>query len=112
MSINGVEGRFVVDSGASYTTVSESAARRFKLKPSRSRVEVHTANGTIQVPVAYGNVQVGPSNKLNGAVVLLMPDNKDRDADGLLGNDFLWRFEPQIDHQNHRLILRGYRGEK
>lgn len=111
MSINGVEGRFVVDSGASLISVTASAARRFKLTPTRSRVEAHTANGTIQVPVACGNVQVGQF-KLNGAPVLLMPDNEDLDADGLLGNDFLWRFEPEIDTRGHRLILRGYRGEK
>ena len=110
-TINGVEGRFVLDSGASQVTVTESAARRFKLKPTRSRVTAHTANQTIQVPVAYGNVQIG-GFKLDGATVLVMPDNKDTGTDGLMGNGFLWRFDPQLDGARDRLVLRGYRVEK
>jgi clan AA aspartic protease (TIGR02281 family) len=110
-SINGVEGRFVLDTGASYMSVYESAAKRFSLTPTARRAEVHTANGTIQLPVAYGNVQVG-QQKLSSAAVFLLPDNKDRQADGLLGNDFLLRFDPDFDFRGHRLILRGYRGEE
>ena len=110
-SINGIEGRFVLDTGASYTSVYQSAAKRFSLSPSTRQAEVHTANGTIQVPVTYGNLQVG-QQKLNGAAVLLMPDSNDRAIDGLLGNDFLWRFDPEIDTRGNRLILRGFRGEK
>jgi len=60
--------------------------------------------------VTYANLQVG-QQKLTGARVFLVPDNKDRQTDGLLGNDFLWRFDPEIDTRGHRLILRGYRGE-
>ena len=111
VSINGVEGRFVLDTGASRISVYQAAAKRFRLTPTTRRVEVNTANGTIQVPVAYGNEQVG-QQQLNSAVVWLIPDSKDRETDGLLGNDFLWKFDPEIDTQGHRLILRGYRGEK
>jgi predicted aspartyl protease len=71
-------------------------------------MESSTANGIIQAPVAYARVEVG-RQKLERAVVALLPDRKTKDVtDGLLGMNFLKNFDPQILPGQHRLILRGY----
>jgi tetratricopeptide (TPR) repeat protein len=106
--INGVAGRFVLDTGASYTAVFREVAERYKLSATSRLMESSTANGVIQTPVAYARVEVG-RQKLERAVVLLLPDRKGNDGtDGLLSMDFLEKFDWQIPQGQYRLIFRGY----
>ena len=45
--------------------------------------------------------------------MLLLPSRKENDGtDGLLGMDFLEKFDWQIPQGQHRLILRGYSNKK
>ena len=107
VSINGIEGRFLLDTGSSYTSVNHDSSARFKLRPTRRVAEVKIANNsTIQVPVAYASVQMG-RNTQHSATVLLLPPGEKNEFDGLLGGDFLRAFNGTIDVEHGRLILRG-----
>lgn len=111
VSINGVEGRFLLDTGASYTCVNRDAMRRFDLRATRRVAEVRIAsNETIQAPVAYAPVRVG-ENTQQRATILILPKGRQDGLDGLLGSDFLKAFNGKIDVQNRRLILNGERRE-
>lgn len=51
-SVNGEEARFLVDSGASITTVSPQIATAAKVETGMRIARVETANGEVQMPVA------------------------------------------------------------
>ena len=106
--INGVEGRFLLDTGASYVCVYSNAASHFKLIAADRMVETKTANGIIQVRVAYGQLQLG-KQKLSDAVVCFLPEIKDDGNAGLFGVQFLQKFGAQIDVAHQRLVLNSDR---
>ena len=51
-SVNGQEARFLVDSGASITTISPDVAEAAKIETGMRVASVETANGEVQMPVA------------------------------------------------------------
>lgn len=51
-SVNGQEARFLVDSGASITTISPDVAEAAKVETGMRVASVETANGEVQMPVA------------------------------------------------------------
>ena len=51
-SVNGEEARFLVDSGASITTVSPELATAAKVETGMRIASVETANGEVQMPIA------------------------------------------------------------
>ena len=91
--VNGSEMRFLVDSGASTTTISEAAARSASVEP-RDSDFISTANGTAQVSRGYADrLQVGSIERLD--FPLLINPNDDTNV---LGMNFLsaltsWRVE-------------------
>lgn len=92
--VNGHNVRFLVDSGATVTTVSKSAAEAAGVELSRRRSVVQTANGATQVTQgSAARVRVGPIERTDFPV-----DVSDRDDMNLLGMNFLrslksWRVE-------------------
>jgi aspartyl protease family protein len=92
--VNGESVDFMVDSGASITTLSSGAARRAGVEPSsRFRSLVQTANGTIASARGRANLKVGTIERDDFAVHI-----SDRDDTSLLGMNFLsslssWRVE-------------------
>ena len=62
--VNGVPAEFLVDTGATLTAISSDTARKAGIKPRSDRfpIQMGTANGTVQVPLAtidelrFGNV--------------------------------------------------------
>jgi aspartyl protease family protein len=92
--INGKDVRFLIDSGATVTTVSKRTAEAAGLALSSRRAVVQTANGAAQVTQGSANrLDVGPIERTDFPV-----DVSDQDDLNLLGMNFLrslksWRVE-------------------
>jgi clan AA aspartic protease (TIGR02281 family) len=104
VEVNGVEGVFIVDTGASFMTLSQRFARQAKPQMlTTGSVRLQTANGTFSATLATLN-----SVKLAGlsasAVPAIVASNSLGDnIDGLLGMSFLSRFTIMI--RNHEMQL-------
>jgi len=99
--------KFIVDTGASYTTISQATARGLEIDLERSRPMIlfQTANGVIQAPlVSVRSIEVGGLGlkELPVAVHDVFPDP---DIAGLLGLNFLSQFRLDIDSKNGVLYL-------
>ncbi|MBI2540566.1 MAG: TIGR02281 family clan AA aspartic protease, partial [Deltaproteobacteria bacterium] len=99
--------RFVVDTGASYTMISQATAKELEidLEKKHPSIPFQTANGTIQAPlVSLSSIDVGglEVKDLTAAVHDVFPDPS---ISGLLGLNFLSNFRMEIDTQNGVLHL-------
>ena len=99
-----VQTNMILDTGASFTVVSQQLAGRLGLKPTR-RVSLVTANGTVGAPLApLGSLKVGEAEATNLTVVI--QDFSPTPAlGGLLGLDFLSRYHTSIDSRRQVLVL-------
>jgi aspartyl protease family protein len=92
--VNGTNVRFLVDSGASTTTLSAETAAAARVQPSGERRIVNTANGRIVVARATAaRLTIGTIERSGFAV-----DVTSRDSTDILGMNFLssldgWRVE-------------------
>ena len=92
--VNGRDVRFMVDSGASITTMSAAAAAAAGVQRTNRTMTISTANGTVEMTRAYaGRFQLGPIVRTEFAVNI-----NDRDDLNVLGMNFLsslsgWRVE-------------------
>ena len=99
--VNGRSARFLVDSGATITTVSRSLAERAGVPLTGQRIAVSTANGIAPVRLAsLDRLEVGPILRNDFPINV-----SDRDDVNVLGMNFLsslrgWRVE------GHDLVLR------
>jgi aspartyl protease family protein len=99
--VNGRSARFLVDSGATTTTVSRSLAERAGVPLTGQRIAVSTANGIAPVRLAsLDRLEVGPILRNDFPINV-----SDRDDVNVLGMNFLsslqgWRVE------GHDLVLR------
>ena len=99
--------KFVVDTGASYTMISQATAKELEidLEKKLPTIPFQTANGVIQAPlVTLSSVDVGglQIKDLTAAVHDVFPDPA---VSGLLGLNFLSNFRMDIDTQNGVLHL-------
>jgi clan AA aspartic protease (TIGR02281 family) len=97
----------VVDTGASYTTISRAIAQslRIDLEKTHPMVSLQTANGVIEAPlVAIDSIEVGglQVKNLTAAVYDVFADPK---VSGLLGLNYLTHFRMDIDTQASILVL-------
>jgi len=101
-SVNGQGMRFLVDSGASVTTISSAAAERSALATGLQMAMVETANGTVRMQRGRADLfRVGDIERADFAV-----DINPNDSTNVLGMNFLsslsgWRVEGRY------LVLRG-----
>ncbi len=103
-SINGVPVRFLVDTGASLVTVSESFARRAGLQGG-TPIVFQTANGALSGRVVGGaHVEAGGLALGNVRVGVGLAGTPDDVA--LLGQSFLSRFDLMVDRAGLRLRSR------
>jgi clan AA aspartic protease (TIGR02281 family) len=99
--------KFVVDTGASYTTISQATARelRIDLENTAAVIALQTANGVIEAPlVSVGSLELGGLGLKNLKVAVhdVFPDPT---IAGLLGLNFLSQFHVGIDSKNSVLYL-------
>ncbi len=102
-----VDGRFMLDTGASFVTFSEELAGRLNLNASDAeQITVMLADGSSRkvTPIILDSVEVG-GTRLEGVAGAVTPTPPGPDVDGLLGMSFLGQFAVKIDPQNNRLTL-------
>ncbi len=101
-----ITARMLLDTGASSLALTRALANRLALDLSKSKtVMVATAGGaTTATRVMLDSVALGGARleKVRAAVVEAMWL---ADAEGLLGNSFLSRFEVTVDTANSRVVL-------
>ena len=92
--VNGEHGRFLVDSGASVTTISREMAQRARVPDTGQHIVVNTANGPAPATEAYADrLDVQSITRTDFPVQI-----NDRDQTNVLGMNFLsslrgWRVE-------------------
>jgi clan AA aspartic protease (TIGR02281 family) len=99
--------KFVVDTGASYTTISQATAKQLELNLDNASgvIALQTANGVIEAPlVNVGSLDLGGLGlkDLKVAVHDVFPDPG---IAGLLGLNFLSQFRVEIDNKNGVIYL-------
>ena len=98
--VNGVSGKFVLDTGASYVSVNEGFAERAGLQAvGGSTVLLRTANGLTVGRVAVADTISVQDAKANRVTVVTLTGSRDQlgtEIDGLLGLSFLARFEMHV----------------
>ncbi len=92
-SVNGTEGTFAVDTGASYVAVSPEFASRAGLSASGVR-RMMTANGEADAKPAIAAIKLGKLQASDVPIVVL--EKSLGKTDGLLGRSFLSRFEMNV----------------
>ena len=92
-----LEENFIIDTGASYTAISESLARKLGYAYERGeRVNVTTANGRMQVRrIRLGSVSL-QGYAVHNLPVIVLPDTTGRSLN-LLGLNFLNNFRYSVD---------------
>jgi clan AA aspartic protease (TIGR02281 family) len=102
-----VDGRFLVDTGASSMQISRAMARRLGIKLSRAEAAQVVLAGGYRVAayrVRLREVRVGGARVSNVEAIVLKDDNLGM-TDGLIGMSFLDNFDFQINPQKPELVL-------
>jgi aspartyl protease family protein len=88
-AVNGVPLRFMIDTGATYVSVSGKFAAKAGL-PEGVKGYFSTANGTVEGRIVKGQAVEAEGFKVSGLSVAVTPLGSKQ---GLLGQNFLKRFE-------------------
>jgi aspartyl protease family protein len=113
VSVNGVSGRFVLDTGATFVSLKRSFAQRARVEVDEaSSVRLNTANGVVEA--RRGHAKSVSLKKLAAQNVAVVVQTDDRATygdkiDGLLGMSFLSRFDMTVDAKAVRLKPRSRR---
>ncbi len=107
VSINGVEGEFVFDTGASITSVSLDFANKsgLKLNP-KMKVKIQTANGSSYAFNSHSRkIQVENVDMGSGQIIVLQNRGSLGKYDGLLGMNIISRFD--IEKTTNEWVLKS-----
>ena len=102
------QAKLIVDTGATYTTISEDLAFDAGINPDSSYrpMTLHTAGGDIKADVGFAkNIRVGRAGRDDVLVVIHTIPNLPEDIDGLLGLSFFDQFMVHLDQSRKQLHL-------
>ncbi len=99
-AVNGVSGTFIVDSDATYVTLTAAFSERAKIKSDAAvRFPIKTVGGTVQGILGTASAVAVKEAEARGVTVAIIQDARDpfgARIDGLLGMSFLARFNTRI----------------
>ncbi len=114
--INGVEGNFIIDSGASNSCVDTNLTSKFKLKTSLSQENASSATNTISKTYISKNNRLQIEELLNEDFNIFLFDmshinktfinNAIDEIDGIIGGDILKKFKAIIDYDKKNICLK------
>ncbi|WP_456424403.1 retropepsin-like aspartic protease [Lutibacter sp.] len=115
-TLNGVKGRFILDTGASNSCVDIKLAEKFKLQVEDSETKAAGAGATgMDTKVSSRNdLKIKKWKFYNFTIVLLdlahvnnaLTEHKAKPVDGIIGADILEKGKAIIDYKKHRLFLK------
>ena len=104
VEINGVEGMFIVDTGASFVTLTPSFAGKVKPRMFKTdSLEMQTANGTTSAKLATVDSVKLDGLYASGVPTIIVSKSLGNGVDGLLGMSFLSRFTLAIQDREIQL---------
>ncbi len=101
------KANFILDTGASYTVISEHVAKELKidLDKKHPKIRLQTANGVIEVPlVTLDSIEVS-GLRVDDLAAVVHDFSKDTNIAGLLGLNFLSKFRMDLDTEKGVLVL-------
>ena len=101
------KANFIVDTGASYTVISEHIAKELKidLDKNHPKIRLQTANGVIEVPlVTLDSIEVS-GLRVDDLAAVIHDFSEDTNIAGLLGLNFLSKFRMDLDTEKGVLVL-------
>lgn len=114
-SINGYEGRFIIDTGASASCVNQEMYKEFQLETEYMERQIGTASGSLRPRISHNNT-LELSDWSDQDVTLLSMDMSFinnalktegmRSIQGLLGADFLIDTNAIIDYKGKKIYLK------
>lgn len=115
-TINGVKGRFILDTGASNSCIDINLAEKFKLdvKDSETKAAGAGAIGMETKISSQNKIKLKDWKYHNCQIVLLdlthvniaLVDHKANAVDGIIGADILEKGKAIIDYKKHRVFLK------
>jgi hypothetical protein len=116
VSLNGVNGTFILDTGAGATVLDEKRKNAFGVKAKRSKiVATGTGGGAIGMQVSAGNtLQIGQLEIDDLSIYLMSLEHMNKafqtmkleEVDGIIGSDILTAKRGVIDYTSLILYLR------
>ena len=115
-TLNGIEGRFILDTGASNTCVSAELTAHFYLnsKPSEEKASSASSNELETEVAHYNELMIGSWSSQRRSVVLFdmqavnyaLQKLDIESVDGIIGADVLQSTKAVIDYKNNWLYLK------
>lgn len=114
--INGQQGRFIIDTGASATCINKELACKFQLESIDMHQQIGTASGSLSPQIAHNNCMQLGSWTDNDCSLLTMDMSfinqalkaeGMRSIQGLLGADFLIKSKAIIDYSGKKIYLKN-----
>lgn len=115
-SINGIEGRFILDTGASNTCVGIDKVQHFNLVAESTEIKAAGAGATeMETQIAKNNtVKIGKWKKKRQKLVLFdlvhvneaLLNHQAHPVDGIIGADILKKSKAIIDYSKKKLFLK------
>ena len=116
VKLNGIKGRFILDTGASNSCVDINLANKFKLEVEDSETKAAGAGATgMETKISSKNkLEVNQWKICNFTIVLLdlmhvnsaLTEGKAEPVDGIIGADILEKGKAIIDYKKHRIFLK------
>ena len=114
--INGIDGKFIIDSGASNSCIDTNLSSKFKLNTSKSQENVSSATNTIS------KTYISEKNLLQIETIIYedfdiflfdmshinktLRHNAIKKIDGIIGGDILKKFKAIIDYDKKNITLK------
>lgn len=115
-TINGVKGKFIVDTGASNTCIDNNLVEHFKLTSENSDTKAAGAGATnMETQLAKNSIlKIGKWTSKKTTLVVFdlshvneaLTNHKSKPVDGIIGADILMKGKAVIDYKDNLLFLK------
>ena len=113
--INGVEGKFILDSGASSSCICLSLENKFKISSKKNKIKASSATSNMEDTRLSKNntIKIGKWRSTINLVSIdmthinrVLSEKETESVDGIMGADVLKKSKAVIDYESNKLYLK------